>query len=59
VHPPKNVVLDTPENVQRHRREIAINAVLTNAMPPGNVTEITEAERRLLGAGLARLDVAK
>jgi uncharacterized membrane protein len=59
VHPPKNIMLDTPENVLLHRREIAINAVLSNAMPPGNVTEITEAERRLIGAGLAHLAVAK
>jgi uncharacterized membrane protein len=57
--PPKNVMLDTPENVLRHRREIAINAVLTNAMPPGNVTEITEDERRLIGAGLAQLAATK
>ncbi|MDB5410392.1 MAG: cysteine desulfurase [Rhodospirillales bacterium] len=59
VHPPKNVMLDTPENVLLHRKEIAINAVLSNAMPPGNVTEITDEERRLIGAGLARLAASK
>jgi len=26
--------------------------VLTDAMPPGNVTEITDADRRKLAAGL-------
>jgi uncharacterized membrane protein len=53
------VLLDTPENIVRQRRQIAINAVLTNAMPPGNVTEITDAERRLLAAGLAQLAAAR
>jgi uncharacterized membrane protein len=59
VHPPKNVLLDTAENVRLHRKEIAINAVLSNAMPPGNVTEITDEERRLIGAGLAQLAATK
>jgi uncharacterized membrane protein len=59
VHPPENVLLDTPENIVRQRRPIEINAVLTNAMPPGNVTEITDAERRLLAAGLAQLAAAR
>ena len=32
---------------------IAINAVRSRAMPPGNVTEITPEERQVLAAWLA------
>jgi uncharacterized membrane protein len=40
-HPPKGIMLDTPNRVQRAARLIDINAVRSTAMPPGNVTEIT------------------
>jgi uncharacterized membrane protein len=53
VHAPAGVLLDTPEHVAAHARQIAIYAVMTNAMPPGNLTEITAEERQLVGAGLA------
>jgi uncharacterized membrane protein len=49
---PRGVRLDTPEDIRRHAQEITVYAVLTNAMPPGNVTEITDADRRKLAAGL-------
>ena len=49
---PRGVRLDTPEDIRLHAREIAVYAVLTDAMPPGNVTEITDADRRKLAAGL-------
>jgi uncharacterized membrane protein len=55
VHAPDDVLLDTPERAAAHARQITVFAVLTDAMPPGNVTEITEEERRLLGAGLATI----
>jgi uncharacterized membrane protein len=55
IHAPDDVLLDTPDQIAAHARQITIFAVLTNAMPPGNVTEITEEERRLVGAGLAGL----
>ena len=45
---PKNVILDTPEAVANHAREIALQAGYAHAMPPGNVTEITPEERALL-----------
>jgi uncharacterized membrane protein len=48
--PPKGVVLDTPERIRQHAGPIYMQAVLTHAMPPGNVTEIEPAERALLGA---------
>lgn len=54
-HAPADVLLDTPEHVAIHARQIEIYAVLTDAMPPGNVTEITAEERQLVGAGLTAL----
>ena len=52
-HAPKDVRLDTPERIRTHARLIAVNAVHSNAMPPGNVTEMTDDERRTLAAWLA------
>ncbi len=50
VAPPKGVMLDTPERIRAHADEIARQAVLTHAMPPGNVTGITPEERAVLAA---------
>jgi uncharacterized membrane protein len=50
VAPPKGVRLDTPEMIRRHASEIQRQATLTHAMPPGNITEISPEERRLLAA---------
>lgn len=47
---PKNVVLETDEGIAAHAREIYIQAGRSHAMPPGNVTEITPEERKLLTA---------
>jgi uncharacterized membrane protein len=55
VHAPDDVLLDTPARIAAHARQITIFAVLTDAMPPGNVTEITDEERLVVGAGLAGL----
>ena len=46
--PPKGVRLDTPSHIKAHQQEIVLNSVLSNAMPPGNVTEITPEERGIL-----------
>jgi uncharacterized membrane protein len=46
--PPKNVVLDTDASIAEHAREIYLQAGLSHAMPPGNVSGITEEERRLI-----------
>jgi len=54
-HAPADVLLDTPAHIAAHARQIEIYAVLTDAMPPGNVTEITAEERQRVGAGLAAL----
>ena len=46
--PPKYVMLDTPERIHAHASQIYLQAAHTHAMPPGNVTEITPEERKLL-----------
>ncbi len=52
---PKGVRLDTEDAMRAQRHSIRTVAVLTHAMPPGNVTEITPEEREVLGAWLATL----
>jgi uncharacterized membrane protein len=47
---PKGVALDTPAEVQRYARQIEQQTVLSNIMPLGNTTGMTESERRTLGA---------
>ncbi|EWY38681.1 cysteine desulfurase [Skermanella stibiiresistens SB22] len=47
---PKGVRLETPEDIRRHAPEIRLQAVLSTAMPPGNISMITPEERGLLGA---------
>jgi uncharacterized membrane protein len=51
--PPKGVRLDTPEMMRKHAREIRLQATLTHAMPPGNITEISPEERQILAAWIA------
>ena len=45
---PKGVILETQEQIRRHATPIALQAVYTHAMPPGNITEMEEEERQLL-----------
>jgi len=52
-HPPRGVVLDTPERIRLHARLINIWAVRSHAMPPGNITDMTDEERGTLAAWLA------
>ncbi|RWC07381.1 MAG: cysteine desulfurase [Mesorhizobium sp.] len=49
-HAPKGVLLDTDERIAEHAREIYIQAGRAHAMPPANVTPITDQERALLVA---------
>ena len=42
---PKGIVLDTPETIAREARRIYVQAGLTTAMPPANVSFIEPAER--------------
>ncbi len=45
---PKGVKLDTPERIEAQRLTIHQQSVLTRAMPPGNLTGMTDEERALL-----------
>ena len=47
---PGGTLFDTPEQVKTHAGKILAQAVLTNAMPLGNKTQITDLERAKLGA---------
>ena len=47
---PKGVAFDTPEEIRLHARLIEQQTVLSDIMPLGNETGMTEAERRMLGA---------
>ena len=46
---PGGVTFDTPEQILARAARIRERAVVTRTMPPGNKTQITEAERALLG----------
>ena len=45
---PKGLVLDTPEDIERNRLRVGLFAGATNAMPPNNITEMTDDERHLV-----------
>jgi uncharacterized membrane protein len=45
---PKGVKLDTPERIRAQALQIHQQTVLSKAMPPGNLTGLTEEERALL-----------
>ena len=49
---PKNVRLDNPQAIALQAPAIRAQAVMTHAMPPNNVTEITLQERRTLAEWL-------
>jgi uncharacterized membrane protein len=51
--PPKGVRLDTPETIREHAAQIQLQATLTHAMPPGNLTELSAEERQILAAWIA------
>jgi len=55
---PKGVRLDTPEEIRRHAEVIRIQSVLTHAMPPNNITEMTLDERKAVATWLAARDTA-
>ncbi len=43
--PPRGVILETPEDIARHARQIYLQAGLSTAMPPANVSFIEPEER--------------
>jgi uncharacterized membrane protein len=51
--PPQGILLDSAEHIRRHAPLIELTAVRSRAMPPGNVTRMTRAERQVLAAWLA------
>ncbi|MCX8996647.1 urate hydroxylase PuuD [Rhizobiaceae bacterium BDR2-2] len=50
IHAPKAVKLETDAEIARHAREIYLQAGISRAMPPGNVTYLTAEDRALLTA---------
>jgi len=52
--PPAGIAFDTPEQIRARAAAIEEQAVRTHAMPLGNVTGMTEAERELLGRWIAQ-----
>ena len=54
VAPPKGVMFDTHGQIMRQRDLIKIQAVMTAAMPPNNITDMSIAERRTLAMWLAK-----
>ena len=49
---PKNIQFDRPEDIAREADAIRVQAVMSHAMPPNNITEMTDAERQILQAWL-------
>ncbi|NBS11049.1 MAG: cysteine desulfurase [Gammaproteobacteria bacterium] len=47
---PKGVILETLEEIDRYRAQIYSQSVASQAMPLGNMTQMTQAERARLGA---------
>ena len=45
---PKGVVLETPQDIAQNARAIYLQAGVTHAMPPANITDIPEEDRRAL-----------
>lgn len=46
--PPKGVVLDEDHHIARYAREIYLQAGRSHAMPPGNLTDMTDEERQAI-----------
>ena len=49
---PRGIMLDQADHIRRYARLIGRNAAWSNAMPPGNVTEMTPEERATIAAWL-------
>ena len=48
IAPPKGVLLETPNQIATQAKAILINAAVSHAMPPANVTYMEEEERALI-----------
>jgi uncharacterized membrane protein len=51
---PAGVAFDTPEQIASHVNRIRERAVVSRTMPPANKTNITDAERELIGRWIAQ-----
>ncbi len=51
--PPKNVMLETAAQIKTQAQQINQQTVVARAMPPGNLTKISDEERALIGAWFA------
>ncbi|UVJ45503.1 urate hydroxylase PuuD [Pseudomonas sp. LS1212] len=51
---PGGVMLDTPQQIQQMAPRIQAQAVATQIMPLGNITQMTQQERDLIGAWIAK-----
>jgi uncharacterized membrane protein len=47
---PKGVMLDTPERIAEHAREIYLQSGASHAMPPGNITGLSPEDRAAIVA---------
>jgi uncharacterized membrane protein len=47
--PPNGVVYDTPEDIVKFKDKIMQRVVITKTMPQNNKTNITQAERDIIG----------
>jgi len=45
---PKGIMLDTPERIRTHAVQLRQQTALSRAMPPGNLTAMTDEERSLI-----------
>ena len=52
--PPKNVLLETPEQIKTQAQAIHQQTVVARAMPIGNLTNITDVERALIANWFAQ-----
>lgn len=52
--PGGGILLENSEDIRRNANAINLAAVLSSAMPPGNVTEMSSKERSVLAGWLAR-----
>ena len=52
--PPKGVILETLSDVQRYKAQVYAQSVSSQAMPVGNLTEMTLEERAILGHWLEK-----
>lgn len=51
---PAGLMLDTPQQIQQHAAKIHAQSVATQIMPLGNITQMTQEERDLIGTWITQ-----